>query len=431
MFQIKDLGKCRFNSPLKRLGASFVSDGNDNILFRTSLDAYKNACGGGVEDPENVEVAGPRERIFFEPAVTRAAIVTCGGLCPGLNNVIRALFLELFHRYGIKDVFGIRYGYAGFINKEFEPIALTTALVEDIHTAPGTILGSSRGLCETKQIVDNLEKNRINILFCIGGDGTLKGARDIALNAMMRGYPLSVVGIPKTIDNDISYITKSFGFETAVQSASMAIRAGHVEAKGYYNGVSVVKLMGRYSGFISVNTALATNDANFVLIPEVEFDLYGKNGFLTHLFNRLERRHHALVIVAEGAGQQFFDKNSLGNDGSGNKKLGDIGILLKNEISKCAKEHSIPVQVKYIDPSYTIRSTVAVSSDAVYCIQLAQNAVHAAMAGKTNLVIGHLHENFTHIPIDTAVSKRKMVDPGSLLWLNVLEATGQPPRMKD
>lgn len=433
MFQIKSLGTCKFDSPLKKsLGSSlnFIDD-NSRILYNPSLEAFRTAISHGMEEPVSLELAGPREKIFFDPSKAKAAIVTCGGLCPGINNVIRAITLELYYRYGIQDVFGIRYGYAGFTDKKHEAIKLTPEIVEDIHLVAGTILGSSRGPNETSEIVSYIEKNNINMLFCIGGDGTLRGARDIALFAMLKGYPLSVVGIPKTIDNDISYISKSFGFASAVEAARAAIFSAHTEAKGFYNGVGLVKLMGRYSGFIASETALAVNDANFVLIPEIDFDLDGKNGFLNHLFNRLERRHHAVVIVAEGSGQHLFDKEKLGYDASGNKDLGDIGTLLKNEISKFGKAHNTSVQVKYIDPSYMIRSTIANSEDAIYCIQLAQNAVHAAMAGKTNLLIGHLHENFTNLPIDTSVSKRKNVGPNSTLWLNVLEATGQPIRMKN
>jgi 6-phosphofructokinase 1 len=434
MFQIKTLGSCKFDSPLKKSlgikGHHFVGEG-DRILYNPRLDAFRKAMEHGMEDPITIELAGPREKIFFDPTKTRAAIVTCGGLCPGLNNVVRALTFELYYRYGVKDILGIRYGYAGFVEKGFDALKLTPENVENIHSSAGTILGSSRGLVETSQIVEYIDKNNINILFCIGGDGTLKGARDIALYAMLKGYPLSVVGIPKTIDNDISYISRSFGFATAVQAATYAISAAHTEAKGFYNGVGLVKLMGRYSGFIASETALAVNDANFVLIPEVDFDLDGKNGFLTHLFKRLERRHHCVIIVAEGAGQHLFDKEKLGQDASGNRDLGDIGSLFKKEISNFGKTNKIPVQIKYIDPSYMIRSTVANANDAIYCIQLAQNAVHAAMAGKTNLLIGHLHENFTNLPIDTAVSKRKNIDPDSPLWMNVLEATGQPVRMKN
>ena len=430
MFEVKNLGPCKFNSPLKKFTEVFTAEG-DRILYNPSLGACKSAMSHGAEDPISIELAGPREKIFFDPTKIKAAIVTCGGLCPGLNNVIRAIVLDLHYRYGVKDVVGIKYGYAGFVDKNFPPIQLTPEIVEDIPLTSGTILGSSRGTYEVNDIVENIIKNKINILFCIGGDGTLRGARDLALNAMLKGYPLSVVGLPKTIDNDISYISKSFGFETAVQAATAAIGAAHTEAKGYYNGVGLVKLMGRYSGFIASHTALAINDANFVLIPEVDSDLDGKNGFLSHLFNRLQNRHHSVIIVAEGAGQKFFDKEKLGYDASGNRDLGDIGALLKNEISKYSKENNIPVQIKYIDPSYMIRSTLTTSSDSIYCLQLAQNAVHAGMAGKTNLLIGHLHEHFTNIPIDSAVSKRQVVDPKSSLWMNVLEATGQPAVMKN
>ena len=430
MFEIKALGSCKIVSPLKKFTDVFVPDA-ERILYNPSLSAFKTASSHGMEDPISIELAGPREKIFFEPSKTKAAIVTCGGLCPGINNVIRAIVFELYYRYGVQEVIGIKYGYAGFVNSEYPPIKLTMDLVDDIHMSSGTILGSSRGTQETNAVVDSLIKQKVNILFCIGGDGTLRGARDIALNAMLKGYPLSVVGLPKTIDNDISYLSKSFGFDTAVQAATAAIEAAHTEAKGFYNGVGLVKLMGRYSGFIASHTALAVNDANFVLIPEVDFDMNGKSGFLSHLFKRLQNRHHAVVVVAEGAGQKFFDKDKLGYDASGNRDLGDIGVMLKTEISKYAKEHGIPVQTKYIDPSYMIRSTVAISSDAIYCIQLAQNAVHAAMSGKTNLLIGHLHEHFTHLPIDTAVSKRQIVDPKSPLWMNVLEATGQPAVMKN
>ncbi len=428
MFDVKSLGACKYDSPLRRSIKNFICD-DDRVLYNPHLDAFKNAIEHGMEYPISIELAGPREKLFFDPTKTKAAIVTCGGLCPGLNNVIRAIFLELYYSYGVHDVLGIRYGYAGLVDPKFVPVRLTVETVEDIHMNSGTILGSSRGVHEVKNMVHFLEKNKINILFCIGGDGTLRGARDIALNAMLRGYPLSVIGLPKTIDNDISYISKSFGFDTAVQSATSAIESAHTEAKGYYNGVGLVKLMGRFSGFIASHTALAVNDANFVLIPEVDFDLDGENGFLTHLFRRLERRNHAVIIVAEGAGQKFFDKDKLGYDASGNKDLGEIGSLLRSEINSFAKKHKMPVQVKYIDPSYMIRSTIANSTDAIYCLQLAQNAVHAGMCGKTNLLIGHLHEHFTHLPIDTAVSKRKSVEPNSPLWMNVIEATGQPTSM--
>lgn len=414
MFQITELGSANFTSPLKRFNELFINNEDRLLIENTSI-----------------ELAGPREKLYFEPSRTRAAIVTAGGLCPGLNNVIRGIVLALHYRYGVSDVLGIRYGYDGFINKDFIPLKLNTDLVDDIHMVTGTILGSSRGLHESSKILERIMAERINILFCIGGDGTLRAARELALTAMKKGYPLSVVGLPKTIDNDISYISRSFGFETAVQEATTAIKSAHTEAKGYYNGIGLVKLMGRYSGFIATYTALAINDANFVLIPEIDFDLGGSNGFLFHLFERLKRRNHAVIIVAEGAGQKFFDSTKLGYDASGNKKLGDIGVLLKNEIASYSEKMGIPAQIKYIDPSYMIRNTLTVAGDSVYCLQLAQNAVHAGMTGKTNLLIGHLHEQFIHLPIDTAVSKRKVVDPQSSIWRSVLDATGQPSLMKN
>jgi len=429
MFKVQNLGNCRFDSPLSKFNIHFIDD-KDKILYSPWLEACRNSLKNCMDDPIALELAGPKEKLFFNPETTKVAIVTCGGICPGLNDVIRGLYFELYYRYGIKEVYGIKYGYAGMIEEnDLEPILLKTSDVDNIHEIPGTIIGSSRGSQDLDKVVDFLEKRKFNILFTIGGDGTLKGASEIARRAILRGYPLSVVGIPKTIDNDISYISKSFGFESAVQFATKAINAAHYEARAYFNGVGLVKLMGRYSGFIAVHASLAISDANFVLIPEVKFDLDGENGFLNHLFKRLQNRHHAVVVVAEGAGQSFFDPSTLGTDASGNQKLGDIGTFLKSKIQNYSKEHKIPVDVKYIDPSYMIRSTNSVASDSIYCLQLAQNAVHSAMAGKTDMVIGYHHNNFTNIPISTTVSKRKQIDPNSQLWMNLLDATGQPYSM--
>lgn len=400
---LENLGKCNFKSTLSKSVYSFIKDSD-----------------------EEFELAGPREFLYFNPNKTRAAIVTCGGLCPGLNDVIRAIFLKLYYIYGCKDVLGIRYGYSGLVEENgFEPIKLDLDMVENIHNYAGTILGSSRGMSEVTKILDYIIKRKINILFCVGGDGTLKGAKAINEEAKKRKYKLSVIGIPKTIDNDISYTDKSFGFDTAVDKATESILSAHVEAKGYYNGVGIVKLMGRHSGFIACKTSLAVSDANFVLIPEVDFDIEGKNGFLVHLFKRLKLRHHALIVIAEGAGQKHF--KSLGKDISGNKRLGDIGVLIKDKIASYAKDINFEVSLKYIDPSYLIRSTPAIASDSIYCIQLAQNAIHAAMSGKSNIMIGYLNGKFVHVPISKAISKRKQVD--SVLWHEILSITGQAEKM--
>ncbi len=358
--------------------------------------------------------------------------MTCGGLCPGLNNVIRSIFNQLHYRYGVKHIFGIQYGFEGFISGYNHPlIDLTPEIVEYIHLFGGTILGSSRGNQDIGQIVDTLENLNISILFCIGGDGTLRGANAISEEISKRNLKISVAGIPKTIDNDINLIEKSFGFETAFTIANDIIRNAHNEAIGAFNGISLIKLMGCDLGFIAAHAALSIQEVNFVLIPEVEFDLYGHYGFLKFLKKRLEERHHALIVVAEGAGQNFFMDANKQADASGNIKNQDIGLYLKEKIAEEFESKNFPYTIKYIDPSYIIRSAPANANDSKFCSLLAQNAVHAAMAGKTDFVVGNCNNEFTILPIPAAVSKRKKIDPESELWWNVLEATGQPISMKN
>jgi len=343
--------------------------------------------------------------------------------------------MESHYQYGVKKILGIRYGYNGLNSeKGWDPIRLTPDLVENIHRDGGTILRSSRGGTENMEIlVDTLERLKINILFTIGGDGTLQGADKIAEIARRRGLDLAVVGVPKTIDNDISYIQRSFGFETAFSAGVEAIYAAHIEAKGAPNGMGIVKLMGRHSGFIAANASLAMNDVNYVLVPEVSFDLDGPNGFLPHLEKRMHSRHHAVICVAEGAGQDLMGADSEGSeqDSSGNVVLKDIGVYLKQKIKAYFDQRQLEVNVKYIDPSYIIRSRPACPEDSIFCALLGQYAVHAGMAGKTDLVIGQWNNIFAHIPIARAVSRRKRITPNSQFWNNVLQATGQPLSMKN
>jgi 6-phosphofructokinase 1 len=377
------------------------------------------------------EKAGPRKAIYFDPSKTRVAIVTCGGLCPGINNIIRSLVRTLSMGYGVNTIFGIRYGFEGFIARYgHQPIMLDPDYVDDIHIVGGSILASSRGQQPTAEIVDCLERMNISILFTIGGDGTLRAAHEIYQEITQRGLKIAVVGIPKTIDNDISYVEKTFGLETAFAVAAEAIHAAHAEAKGAPNGIGLVKVMGRMSGFIAANAALALTEVNFVLIPEIPFDLEGEKGLFRVLELRFQRKDHAVLIVAEGAGQPYVSEDTAGADASGNPKLGDIGIFLCDAI----KEHfqakkKLPVNIKYIDPSYMVRAVPANAHDSIFCVQLAQNAVHAGMAGKTDLVIGSWHNCLTHVPIGLAVSKKKQVDPESPLWLSVLSETDQPVSM--
>ena len=373
------------------------------------------------------EKAGPRERIFFKPGAARAAVVTCGGLCPGLNNVIRSAVLELHYNYGVRNVLGIRYGYAGLNPKVgLPPMRLTPEVVSDIQEEGGSILGTSRGPQDTRVIVDFLARRRINILLCVGGDGTLRGARDIAIEARRLGLVLAVVGVPKTIDNDVMYVTRTFGMTTAVAVASWVLDGAHAEARSVDNGIGLVKVMGRHAGFIAAGATLASQEVNYCLIPEVPFALKGRKGLIETLRRRLERKRHAVILVAEGAGQDLIPARPDGSDASGNKRLGDIGVFLKDQICAHFKRIGAPVDVKYFDPSYVVRSVAANSEDALLCDQLARHAVHAAMAGRTNMLIGLWNGAFTHLPIPLAVSEKKQVDPEGRLWASVLAATGQP-----
>ena len=422
--QVKTLGSCTLDSPLNLPDVLYVSDA---VRIRYATEIPNEI--GAAEDVA-FEKAGPRKKIFFDPAETKAAIVTCGGISPGLNDVIRSIVMQLYYKYRVENILGIRFGYKGLNPTNWlEPIKLNPTDVERIHELGGTILGSSRGNEDSEIMVNTLEKLGINILFCIGGDGTLRGADAIWQIIEQRGLKISIIGIPKTIDNDIGYVSKSFGFDTAVEEASRSIQCAHVEAKGAPNGVGLVKVMGRGCGFIAAHATLANLDVNFTLIPEVPFDLYGKGGLLDTLEQRIKKRHHAVIVAAEGAGQEFFT-GATGQDESGNVRLQDIGVFLRDEITNYFKSRNIPLSLKYIDPSYTIRSVPANASDSIFCAHLGQLAVHAAMTGKTDMIVGEWHDVFTHVPIPITITTRKKISPDSFLWLSVLEATGQPVSLK-
>ncbi|MBW1988902.1 MAG: ATP-dependent 6-phosphofructokinase [Deltaproteobacteria bacterium] len=425
---IKTLGPAKIRSPIRRVegmggGACFQPEDSRVLL---SIDAARVA--GEMSEgrqPLGFERAGPRRNIFFDPSKLRAALVTCGGLCPGLNNIIRAIVLELHYGYGVRNIYGIRYGLAGFIPRYgYDVMDLAPREVADIHGRGGTILGSSRGPQDIDEIVDCLERMNIGILFTIGGDGTLVASTKICDVVQKRGLNIAVVGIPKTIDNDIYLVERSFGFDTAVEMATQAIRSAHAEAIGYPNGVGLVKIMGRHSGFIACHSALAQQDVNFVLIPEVDFDLHGPRGLLAALEERLRLRSHCVIVVAEGAGQKFFGEQEK-RDPSGNIRLHDIGIYLKQQIENHFEDKGWDLNLKYIDPSYMIRSLPANSNDNVFCSFLARNAVHAGMAGKTRVLVGYWHNQFVHVPMDASAGKRKQVTDSPSLWMSVLEATGQ------
>jgi 6-phosphofructokinase 1 len=414
--KISVLGEARFDSPI---GHS-ISDSlriPENIIIDPASPTKEDLV---------FELAGPRSKMFFDAKQTRAGIVTCGGLCPGLNNVIRSLFLELHHAYGVKEVLGFRGGYQGLDPvKGKEPIVLTPELVNKIHREGGTVLGTSRGPVDIPVAVENLMKRGINILFTVGGDGTQRGGNELYREAKKRNYPLAVVGVPKTIDNDVAFVSRTFGYLTAVSEASKVLSNAHNEARSVENGIALVKLMGRHAGFVAAGATVACQDVNFALLPEQPFKLEGPNGFLLALKQRIISRSHALVVVAEGAGQDLFAADDLKKDDSGNIKSKDIGLFLRDRIEKYFKGENIPVVMRYIDPSYIVRSSAANSEDAILCDMFARNAVHAAMAGKTGLVIGNMHDRFIHVPIELVTSRKKSMDPQSFQWRAVQASTGQ------
>ncbi len=432
-FTIQTLGPCKIHSPIalsREYGDSMANYVKDDEFILYDIEARPADPRKTYRREELLEKAGPREMIYYNPGHVHAAVVTCGGLCPGLNDVIRAIVRCLWYRYRVRRITGIPFGYRGFLPDFATPvIPLDPAVVDDIHTKGGTILGSSRGYGDRiEDMADAVERMNLNMIFTIGGDGTQKASLALSRELKKRSLKVAVVGVPKTIDNDLSFIQRSFGFETAVAKAVEAVESAHVEASGAVNGIGLVQVMGRESGFIAAHTTLAINDVNFCLIPEIPFDIEGDNGLLAHLKRRLENRGHAVILVAEGAGQKYVSDEN-GNDASGNKHLGDIGLFLKSRITGFCKSENLTATLKYIDPSYMIRSTPAQPNDSIYCTRLGTHAAHAAMAGKTELLISLVNNHFVHLPTYMAVSRRNYVDPESSLWRDVLEVTRQPMRM--
>ena len=431
--RIKNLGPCEFRSPLKTassLEIKFRSD-DERVLLEHRVNINAPPINPKDESVQSFELAGPREKLFFDPSRATAGIVTCGGLCPGLNDIIKGLVTQLWTRYGVTKILGFRYGYQGLVQSQgHTPITFRPESVKQIHLLGGSILGSSRGNQPVGEMVDTLEDMGVDILFVIGGDGSLKGAQAITDEIERRGLKKAVVGIPKTIDNDIQYLDKSFGFETAFAEALKVVRAAHAESLGAPNGIGLVRLMGRESGFISSYAALADGNVDFVLIPEVHFQLEGERGLLEAIRYKIARKKSAVIVVAEGAGQELMEGYEE-IDASGNKRPKDIGIFLRDKITGFFKDRRIDLTLKYIDPSYAIRSVPANAQDNFFCQHLAQHAVHAAMTGKTGMLVGRWHSSYVHVPIPfvTTIGRNK-VDPHGELWRAVLESTNQPANMQ-
>ena len=428
-FRIHQLKPCQFDSPLD---TQFISDSDCILLDPLSQDAQDESSALGkraqvVDGHEidgsksKIQLAGPRRKLFFDPAKVSAGIVTCGGVCPGLNNVIRAIVNIIWYRYGVRRIVGFKYGFKG-LTGAVPYIQLTPDFVKDVHNFGGTLLGTSRGPQSEKVMADYLLSEKIDILFCIGGDGTMKGTHALATEMSSRQAHVSIIGIGKTIDNDILYLDRSFGFETAVGLSQHAIIAAHEESRSTENGIGIVKLMGRESGAIALYASLASGDVNVLLVPEVPFNI---EDLITYLVDRFKTRDHCLIVCAEGAGQEMLGKTAK-TDASGNRLLSDIGEFLKQQISSELKKRNVIHSIKYIDPSYSIRAGVANSNDAVLCTVYAQMAVHAAMCGKTDTMIGLLHGKFVHLPLKKVTEGKKNVDIKGTHWQAFLDATGSP-----
>ncbi|MCE3556468.1 ATP-dependent 6-phosphofructokinase [Pseudonocardia sp. RS11V-5] len=434
--RVRDLGECRYDSPLaemlstKQTSPHYVAEG-DRVLLEDTVSMLAEHSLPSVQAP-SFEAAGPRRKIYFDPATVTAGIVTCGGLCPGLNNVIRGLVKELAVHYRVKRILGFRNGLQGLTaENRYDTVDLTLEGVRDIHHSGGTILGSSRGGQDADEMVDSLVLRGVDILFVIGGDGGMRAATYLSDAIRERGLDMAVIGVPKTIDNDLPFTDQSFGFQSAFARATDFISAVAVEAAASPNGVGIVKLMGRHSGFIATYAALASSAADIVLIPEVPFVLEGEDGLLAHIERHVRTKGRVVIVLAEGAGQELLDHglpehNGRGTDASGNVKLGDIGELLKQSITAHLTTVGLAPTIRYIDPSYAIRSVAANAYDGVYCLRLAHAAVHAAMAGRTAAAVARWRRRFVHVPLSLMTSRRNQVDPDGDLWMSVLETTCQP-----
>jgi 6-phosphofructokinase 1 len=428
--KIQTLGECTIDSPIAAALRAGQTEGS--LVSESEKVRYRVEINQNNPEDEDIffEKAGPREKIFFDPAKTTAAIVTCGGVSPGLNNVIRSAVLELYCNYGVKSILGFQYGYLGLTpSAPVRPISLTPELVKDINKLGGSFIGSSRGPVDAKTIIDTLVRYGIDIFFTVGGDGTQRGAQDIVAEAQKRNVNISIIGIPKTIDNDILYVYQTFGFATAVEQAKNIISCAAVEATSYQNTISIVKLMGRDAGFIAAMSTIAAIDVDFCLVPEVPFCLEGDTGLYALVEKKLNTKGSAVIVVSEGAGQEFFKNLETTYDISGNRQQHDIGTFLKSKLGTYFKEKELPITLRYFDPSYSIRSVPANVSDSLFCDRFARAAVHAAMCGKTNMMVGVWYNNVTHIPLWLLGNGRKSINPSGGLWGDVLSITGQPPRI--
>ncbi|KAI5062924.1 hypothetical protein GOP47_0021471 [Adiantum capillus-veneris] len=410
----------QYNSAYSAMKQYFVDPGE--VVARNVVEKFSS-----VGDGMYFRRAGPSEKVYFKPEEVHACIVTCGGLCPGLNTVIREIVCGLWNQFGVENIIGMEGGYRGFYARN--TIQLDPKIVNDIHKRGGTILGTSRGGHHTAKIVNSIQDRGINQVYIVGGEGTQKGASFIYEEIRRRDLKVCIAGIPKTIDNDIDIIDRSFGFDTAVEEAQRAINAAHVEAESIQNGVGLVKLMGRYSGHIAMYATLASRDVDCCLIPEVPFYLEGEGGLYEYIERRLHENKHVVIVVAEGAGQDLMIQNGAALpkcDASGNKQLLDVGLWLAQKLKDHFSDRKEGIYLKYIDPTYMIRAIPSNASDNIYCTLLAQSAINGAMAGYSGFTVGPVNGRHAYIPTSRITENPKRISIADRMWARLLSSTNQP-----
>jgi len=388
--------------------------------------------------------AGCRKMICWKGSEVKAAIITCGGLCPGLNVVINEIVEVLYFEYGVNSIYGVKGGYRGLVDGGYGLIELNPTVVKGINRKGGTILWSSRGGIspasppeEIEKILNKLESYGINMLYIIGGDGTHRGAYRLYQHAKAREKKMIIAGIPKTIDNDMGVIDSSFGFNSAVEQATKAIFSAVTEATcNKPNGVGIVKLMGRHAGYIACHATLASRQVDMCLINEDPFlETNGPEAMAEYIEKTVQDKGHAVIVVAEGAGNNFLKSlrsgmESVEKDAGGNEALSNICDYLIDYLKQHFKQRSKACTVKFIDPSYMIRSVAANASDNVMCLVLAQNAVHGAMAGYTGFTSGLVNNRSVMIPMPVIMATSpSFLNPRGRTWSRVLAATQQPVTM--
>jgi ATP-dependent phosphofructokinase / diphosphate-dependent phosphofructokinase len=340
----------------------------------------------------------------------KICINTGGGDAPGLNAVIEAVTMAAYNRQW--EVYGIKSGYAGLLNTE-EIIQLTPDKVDGIASLGGTILGTTNkgnpfmmpvcnaaGECEQRdlsdRVMDNFRRLHFDALVAVGGDGSL----DIAHRFAAKGMP--VVGVPKTIDNDMGGTVITFGFDTAVSISTEAIDRLHSTAKSH-DRVMVVEVMGRNAGFIAINSGISGN-ADVILIPEIPFDIDKVCEALME--NELRGHKYAIVVVAEGAVPRGGSVITKGGPELGRQHvvLGGMAEHVAKEISQRTGKDSRSLVLGHLQ-----RGGSPTTFDRLLSLRFGAAAVRAIEEGKFDHMVALHSPDIVCVPLEEALGERKRV----------------------